>query len=1113
MSDEEIKRLQGRIIAFAMVGILLTGLVVGVSTAVPQYSQAKVRAEEALRFNVRVQGLAVGQLLAKWRDIALQITSRTRIREGLEAYNRGEMSLAELRRFSEGKLLDALAQSQAAIGIIRHDARRAPVVEAGIVPQLDHLPGAHLDGETPVAYIPATSGGEEFLLVEAPILSRAGEREGTDIVVFQIAPLMRLVQPVESESHQAFIAHRGSVVVGGASSPSVRALLDRAADEGGTVLEALANGKVAVATPVDVPRWQIAVVVPEQQLYASAAGAMVFPVVSIVVMVFGGMLGTGRLMRPLARRAVGHASELAATAAEQSLVLENARDFVYRQDTEGRFSFVSPAVTRVTGYSPREWIGRNLSLAPLSGKVPDDGVHGTYQIEFAHRDGHPITLEINEQVYRKEGRTAGVVGIARDVSERVRAERALERSSMEWSRAMDFFDDAIFIVDLDDRLIRANRAFYELSGLSPAEVDGRQICEAIHPEGSCFHCPACRARREARDARVTMEPDENPARRPLEVTVTTIRDGRNQPIAVLSAIRDLTLSRETEQELTLAASVFEGSQEAVVIVDLEWHILRVNRAFSSLTALDAEAITGRPVSELLGSLEGLPERIWTIVDKVGQHQGEASYRRRNGESFPVWYRISAQHDVRGQLMHYIVSLTDITDKKHSEQRIEHLAYYDMLTELPNRSLFIERLQHALDRVRRQRHQLAVLFLDLDRFKNINDTLGHLTGDEVLIAVAQRLRECVRHDDTVSRLGGDEFAVILEDIEGLAEVEGIARKVLEAMGNPVRLEAHELFVGGSIGISLFPEDGGDAETLLQHADSAMYRAKERGRNTYEFYTPELTRITSARLQMENDLRRALERDELLVYLQPQALVEDGRIVGAEALVRWEKPDGKLVSPGAFIPLAEETGLIEPIGRKVLFDACRQIAEWRDEGLADLRVAVNVAGYQILEGDIVGSVRDVLDATGIEPRQLELEITEGFVMSRPGDGIDALTRLRELGITLAIDDFGTGYSSLAYLKRLPIDRLKIDRSFIRDLPDDRDDAAIASTIIAMAGHLGLEVLAEGVEEEAQLEFLRRYGCEEFQGFYLSRPVPAKAFRKLLLQRHSRQLANPRTTGCSA
>ncbi len=438
---------------------------------------------------------------------------------------------------------------------------------------------------------------------------------------------------------------------------------------------------------------------------------------------------------------------------------------------------------------------------------------------------------------------------------------------------------------------------------------------------------------------------------------------------------------------------------------------------------------------------------------------------------------------------------DVTERKRQEARIEHLAYHDSLTGLPNRTMLMDRLAQALSHAQRAQQQVAVLFIDLDRFKIVNDSLGHHVGDQLLQEVARRLRSAVRDDDTVARVGGDEFQLVLGNVAGLADTARVAEKLMHVLGAPFVLEGQELHVTASLGVSLFPRDGASGELLLKYADTALYEAKGEGRNAYRFFSPEMNEQAHGRLRMENDLRRAVERRELELHYQPQLDLASGEVSAVEALVRWNHPLRGLIPPNAFIPMAEETGLVLSIGEWVLNEACRQVATWQREGIALPRVAVNISARQLQRPGLDGAVRHALTASGLAPCALELEITESSVMLDPQHAQSVLQSLRDLGVQLSIDDFGTGYSSLAYLKRLPLDRLKIDRSFIHGFPADGDDAAIVETIIVMTHKLGLRVIAEGVETLEQRLQLVRQGCDEMQGFLLARPAPAHELPPLL------------------
>jgi len=431
---------------------------------------------------------------------------------------------------------------------------------------------------------------------------------------------------------------------------------------------------------------------------------------------------------------------------------------------------------------------------------------------------------------------------------------------------------------------------------------------------------------------------------------------------------------------------------------------------------------------------------------------------------------------------------EIAQRKETQELLDYKAHHDELTHLSNRTLFLDRLEHAIKKAKRQEGMLAVLFIDLDRFKEINDSLGHETGDRVLVEVAKRLSENLREIDTIARLGGDEFTLIVEDIEGNDKVNEIASRVLTLLQQPIQIDQHQLYVTSSIGISFYPLDGADAQNLLRNADSAMYKAKIEGRNSYQYYTQELTARAYERVLLESNLRRAIENQEFIVYYQPQMDGVSGKMIGMEALVRWQHPQMGLISPATFIPIAEETGLIVPIDQLVMKSALKQIVQWRNEGLNPGILSLNLAMKQLWQESFIETLQWMLEESGCKPEWIELEVTEGEVMKNPEMAIGILKRLHDIGVALAIDDFGTGYSSLSYLKRLPLDLLKIDQSFVRGIPDNNEDIAIVRAIIALAKSMGMRVIAEGVESIEQKNFLVENGCRAIQGYFYSRPIPS-------------------------
>ncbi len=551
--------------------------------------------------------------------------------------------------------------------------------------------------------------------------------------------------------------------------------------------------------------------------------------------------------------------------------------------------------------------------------------------------------------------------------------------------------------------------------------------------------------------------------------------------------------RDPERDTRLAAKVFEVSREGIVILDARREIVSINRAFLRLTGFTAEAVLGRTPDAVQSVRHGMAfyRELWTVVAERGHWEGEVWLRRHDGSEFPSWGQISVVTDDDGAATHYVAVCEDISERKAQEDRIRHLAQHDALTGLPNRALLEDRLAQAIPLARRNGTRLAVMFLDLDRFKTINDSLGHQAGDHLLREVARRLCGCVRKADTVSRQGGDEFVILLQELEAPEHAARVARKIIEAVAEPVYLDGLQLQVTPSIGISVFPDDGTWQAELLRNADAAMYHAKGTGRNNFQFFTPEINARVIERVELEARLRRALDRGEFLLHYQPRFELASRQAVGMEALLRWRDPDHGMVPPSRFIPVAEECGLIVPLGEWVLQEACRQTARWLRAGLRPLRVSVNVSPAQLRQKNFDECVAHALAAAQLDARHLELEVTETSIMLDVDEAAATLEALKARGIHLSVDDFGTGYSSLAYLKRLPLDRIKIDRTFVQDVIDDPDDAAITAAIIGMAHTLGMNTLAEGVETEAQVQFLTRHGCQDAQGFLLARPLAAPTF----------------------
>lgn len=994
--------LQRRIRLLSVAGILLTGLLAGIATAIPMYQHARGQIEASIGFSVRSQAQAVAQFFANMESVAGQVASRTQIRERLEAYNRLQVSLAELVEFSAPRLRDAIDQVGNVAGMVRYDANDFPVVELGQpLPrswQFDELSqtDSRLHG-------PLLIDGNAYVLAEQPIMDRDGKRVGSDVLLFDLAPLAKLLSNTVSLDVETLqlLTHRDSPVGIELRRPE-RELkagagymrIDRRPSDtvsGDIVIAARTgpDGERLTYFATELPGltgWQLAVGMRNRDLYAPALSELVFPLGTIALLVLLGALLTSSAIRPLTRRAVDQSNQLAALGREQRSLLEMARGFVFRTDDQGRLIELSPSARDVLG---------GADLADSSSRL----------------------------------------------------EASLRQAS--------------------------------LHALAVARSDG----EALNTSS------------EAPPGIVTMT-DDTGAELILEISL--IAQWEADHIKGLTGVaRDITLRQQAEERLKLAASVFEGAGEGILIMNADRSIIEVNQAACLFTGYTDLELEGHRVFDRLHDTRGEPgfcDALWKRVASTGEWQGESRFVHKTGESFTVWLHISAVSDADGKVVRHIGIFSDITDRVEAQARIQRLAHYDVLTELPNRALLQDRLHHALERSHRSNTRVALLFIDLDRFKNVNDSLGHAVGDRLLQEVALRFDSKVREQDTLARVGGDEFLVILEDFDELDAPAKVACKLIDALERPIRIDHHELQIGASIGISVAPDDGSLPDDLIRCADSAMYQAKADGRNTFRYYTDAMAVANKARFEIETGLRRALDQEEFLLHYQPMACCPSGQVIGVEALIRWQHPLRGMIPPDVFIPVAEDIGLIEALGAWVLDRACTQARAWQDQGMP-VRMSVNLSGQQISRGALVPLVQSALERSGLPPGMLELEITEGHVMDHVEQCIETLVALRELGVTLAIDDFGTGYSSLSYLKRLPVDRLKIDRSFVEGIPGDADDVAIVSTIVAMAQQLGLKVIAEGVETEAQLEHLRAHGCDEYQGYLLSRPAPADAVTTLL------------------
>lgn len=694
-----------------------------------------------------------------------------------------------------------------------------------------------------------------------------------------------------------------------------------------------------------------------------------------------------------------------------------------------------------------------------------------------------------------DGSVVGVAFSALDITERTRAEALLRESEQRFRDLAANLPGAAYQwvarADGSGNFLWVSPRLGELFGLTEAQLadpltfihpdDRRRWLDSIEKSRATGGVWNFEGRLQRADGSIKWWQGIS---RPSRVT--------DAEIVYNGVMLDITDRKIAEHELRLAANVFESSKEAVMIMDAGRTVVSVNRAFTGVTGLRREEVIGAaPVVLESGRHDAMfLESLWTAAQEDGGWEGELWLRRRDQLVFPAWTRLSAVRDESGVVTHYIGIFEDISERKAQEARIHHLAQHDFLTGLPNRALLEDRMRKALPLAQRTASRLAVLFLDLDRFKIINDSLGHQMGDQLLKQVARRLAGCVRAADTVSRQGGDEFVLLLQDLDEPDDVAAVARKVLEVIAEPFSIDGMNLSVTPSIGIAVYPEDGTEFPVLLKNADAAMYHAKAVGRNNYQFFTADMNARVLERVDIEARLRRALAGDEFHLHYQPRIDLATGRIAGLEALLRWTDPDLGEMPADRFIPVAEESGLIISVGEWVIAEVCRQCAAWRGDPRFDVPVSVNVSAVQFRQRGLEQAIETALADSGIPAAKLELELTESAIIEDVEQARGMLERLKARGIRLSVDDFGTGYSSLAYLRRLPIDRLKIDRSFVNDVTDDPEDAVITTAIIGMARTLGLRTLAEGVETPAQLAFFRERGCDEAQGYLLARPMPPDA-----------------------
>ncbi|WP_337040880.1 EAL and GGDEF domain-containing protein [Pseudomonas juntendi] len=737
------------------------------------------------------------------------------------------------------------------------------------------------------------------------------------------------------------------------------------------------------------------------------------------------------------------------------------------------------------------------------------------QLRFRHRDGSWRCYDIREQVLTRnaEGLVTRIIGVGKDVTVQIEASQSLRDSEQRYRMLAESISDVIFSTDSLLQLNYVSPSVQSVLGYQAEWIftNGWQSIIANPAQLTGIYSLMERVSKAMGDAEQLAQlrsqlPTQlflfdclraDGRKIPIELRLVLVWDDDQRFEGVLGVGRDISQQRRAEKDLRMAATVFEHSTSAILITDPAGYIVQANEAFSR--------VSGYAVSDVLDQLPSMltvdeqqESHLRYVVKQLhqrGSWEGEVWLKRRDGDHYPAWVGITAVLDDEGDLASYVCFFTDISERKASEQRIHCLAYYDALTHLPNRTLFQDRLYNALQQAERQKAWVVLMFLDLDRFKPINDSLGHAAGDRMLKDMALRLLACVDDDETVARMGGDEFTLLLQPRAtremALNRAIHVAENILASLVRPFVLENREFFVTASIGIALSPQDGSELSQLMKNADTAMYHAKERGKNNFQFYQAEMNASALERLELESDLRHAMEQNEFILYYQPQFSGDGKRLTGAEALLRWRHPTRGLVPPGDFIPVIEELGLVVDVGDWVLREASRQLKAWHKAKVRVPKVSVNISARQFSDGQLGTRIATILEECGLPPACLELELTESILMREVNEALQILASLKNLGLSIAVDDFGTGYSSLNYLKQFPIDVLKIDRTFVDGLPEGEQDAQIARAIIAMAHSLNLAVIAEGVETHEQLEFLREHGCDEVQGYLFGRPMPAHQF----------------------
>ncbi|MBB6305931.1 sensor domain-containing protein [Xanthobacter tagetidis] len=921
------------------------------------------------------------------------------------------------------------------------------------------------------------------------------------------------------------IWHYGSPVAGATEPVMTRPLppdlaaLAEAADRAPRMAVATgASGQDVLAVARTIPLWHSVFIttMKYREVLSGARGLMLFAglttaAVMVVAMAIG-LLFAERQKLKAALREVDQAHALAAAEERFRATFEQAAVGIVHFGLDGRITRVNLTFCTLVGYGREDLLGQHYSILTY----PEDQAKDEADIadlraglsvdikdqekRIRRKEGSDIWLDVTVSLARTDdGAPSYIIAVCLDATERRAALRALKESEERFELAVRATEQGVWDIDLVTGRSYVSPRWRDMLGLAAdVPVDLEAIWrERTHPaEASRVQALWEGARAGSGDA-FDIEcrlRHEDGSYHDFISQGFAIRGPSGQAVRIVGLTEDITERRQTERRIRLAGAVFSGTDEGIVVTDEAGFISAINPAFTAITGYEEAEVLGKSMRLLHSGRHDRAffHQMWEELRASGSWRGEIWNRRKDGEVYLQHLIISTVPSVNGDAPRYVGVFHDITQARRSQSELDRLTHYDVLTNLPNRSLLFSLIDHAVSRAKAR---CAVLFVDLDHFKTVNESLGLIAGDTMLQAVGQRLRSRLSADATIGRFGGDEFVVLLEAINGADDAAAEALRIIEAFADPfAEPGGEEIYLGASVGISLYPDDDPSGRLLLQHAGSALFQAKANGRGVYSFYTGAMTAAAKARVGLEAELRRALAREELTVFFQPIVALTTGRLIGAEALVRWMSPRG-LITPDQFIPLAEETGLIVPLGEYVAQRACRQLVQWDAEGVTCGMISVNLSPRQFSQADLCARYAQILKDSGLSPERLEVEITESLLIS---EGVAARSKLNELsamGVKVAVDDFGTGYSSLSYLKRFPIGKLKIDKSFVRDLPGSAVDGEIVRAVIAIGRALNLAILAEGVETEAQRDFLKENGCAFGQGFLWSRPVPADDFAALV------------------